>query len=359
MSTPENHKRAENLRSVVRQEIEDFQGGTIERLSTIPELSTRFGYKSPKHPRRILARAKLLEERKLTQTERKYKLESSNELAWILGVLSGGGHAKKYEIELESNNKELLTAFKSRGERVFKVNARLDLGRPHSVFGKVVETPAVSFFNREASNAVGDLRKNYWQNTVLTMHRWILENEKYVWSFLEGFFEVRGSEYGINSETKGRGYSLQLSTSCIESANFLLELLVRVGLDNPKRGVRGVFVRNLKDIKKFANNVHPVTSDKEVKLALYRDRAAQIGRMGGKPFLYPDEQVIEEWTKAHDLLDHPPTTYDIEKLRREGVLMCSRKIFIRRFGAGSFRKARENLEGIVAEQRGRLRITTD
>lgn len=364
MPTPEQYQRAENLRTYVRQEIEDLKAGKIHRLSSYATLSARFGYKHYNSARTILRFTGLLQERRSAEMEAKYSPPPSSELAWIVGLLAGGGYVneKKGDIVLGSDSNELLQVFKSRGERMFKEAAMEDT-QHKTTHGKTKETPVVKFFNTQIARKLGNLKRGEWQNTVLSNHRWILDQERYGWSFLEGFFEKRGGVYGIGSIPSENDYLILLKTSSLESVNFLIELMVRVGLGNPTtvkshkatEGIIGVALYNLNDIKRFTANVHSLDQDKAAKLSQLQERESQRGRK----IWHTEEEAIDDWIKAHDILGHTPTSSEIDRLKHERVLKCSKTVYIDRFGQGSFVKARENLERVVAEQRGRLRISPD
>lgn len=130
--------------------------------------------------------------------------------------------------------------------------------------------------------------------------------------------------------------------------------MVRLGIKNPtisrsrlaKEGVTGVALYNLDDIKRFTTSVHPINQEKAAKLNQIHDRESQRGK---SPW-YTDEQIVENWVKARELLGHSPTASELRRLRREGVIQCSVTVYVNRFGSGNFQQAKENLDKIAGEK---------
>lgn len=352
MPTLENYQRAEALRKYVRQEVEDFRAGRVPRLSNFAELSERFGYGSYNTSRTILATSGLLEERTSAEQNRFGLLTPSTELAWMIGILSGGGYVGRTgEISLRSDVPELLDTFESRGETIFGLPAQRTERSKKSGWGTIVTKDVVAFYNTTSASALGDLSRNNWSSTVINKHRWILEHGKYSWKLIEGFFEKRGTIYGRTAGRGTKGDCILLTTSSPEGANFLSELCERLGIENPTirkfskpiKGVQGVTINRSVDINVFANNVYPISPDKEALLSNFRDRVVRRGRT----ILYSEQEVIEEWTRLAELLGYEPSLGDLKRLKQQGVSKYSPAVFINRFGQGSWSKARETLKALT------------
>lgn len=340
MPNPENYQRAENLRNVVRQEIEDFGLGKIPRLSNFPELSRRFGYASPSASRTILVSSGLLEERQLAKQSRFGFSTPGTEWAWMIGVLAGGGYVgQSGEISVRSDVPQLLDTFKSRGEIIFEIPSR-SREQEKKTKMSVVTKGVVAFYSTQIASVVGDLNLDNWPSTVIDKHRWILEHERYSWKFIEGFFEKRGAVYG---RTVGRGtksYMILLTTSSATGANFLAELCVRLGIETPtvrkSYQPRGVTLNRSSDMNLLANNVFPVSPQKESLLVKLRDHLVHKGR----DIVYSDQEVIDEWIRLQAILGHAPNSRELRRLKQDGISKYSPVVFAR-LGEGSHVKARE------------------
>ncbi|MBI2442860.1 MAG: hypothetical protein HYV40_03045 [Candidatus Levybacteria bacterium] len=345
-----NSDRAQDLVDAAREELLDFQTGRTSQLSSYVDLSERFGYKYKTGARVLLQRSGLAEKRKSAEREIKQDLTPSEELAWMLGILSAGGVvAKTGEISLSCEHEGPLSQFRLYGEGLFQINAATRMTYKKAR-GKILERPTVSFYDLERARSLGDLRRSQWPETLVSQHKWLLDQQKYLWKFVEGFFEEKGSVTVRRENTIGE---IILSTSSIEAAFFLTDLLVSLGLNRPTVGrakqgtiITGVRLQNLEDIRAFSNNVHSTIQKKEDALDYYRNRESRRG----KTVKYKTDDVIAEWKRITQLVGHSPTITEINKLRRQGDTSYSTNMYAKRFGEKSFVKARENLERIIAEQ---------
>lgn len=339
MPTPENYQRAKELRIVVKQEIEDYRSGRISRFSTDRELAERFKYSSPNSLRSVMKPSGLIWERRMSRMEN-YHFDPSEGLAWILGILSAGGDIdRRGSIRLADRDPELLQVFRSRVERVFQVSAREKKEvLINTVLGKKYERDVVEFFNKRIANTIGNLAGRHWPTTISSRHAWILGQDKYGWSFIEGFFEKRGR---IIADHDCR---IMLGTTSREGGTFLAELMVRLGLKSPSpKTTRGVVLYNYDDIKLLMTNIHPVSVDKAAILDQFRQKTYIKPR-------YTDMQLLEDWIEARKVLGYPPTAHKLSELHKKGVVRASTNTYSYRFGNGNFARTRRILEQILEEQ---------
>lgn len=212
--------------------------------------------------------------RGLTEVESREDIIPSRDLSWIIGVLAGGGYANPDDkrISIDSNNEQFLDEFKTVGERVFQVNG---IYRTRVKTDGKREAKGVTFYSRKVTLMLGDLRSPEWPNTIINQHKWIIENSNYLWSFIEGMFERNGGVY----ITKNRIKSIAINTDYVIAANFIMELLVRLGVKKPvidhnkrgSEGIKGVRINNIQDIKYFAENIHSKIPEKENRLSICRE----------------------------------------------------------------------------------------
>lgn len=333
MPSSERRLRAESLRQYTMQEIEDFQlGSYTAQLSSYSQLSMLFSYTNPMASYQVLTGTGLIEKRRELLSEPKEPLAAGAENAWLLGLLAGGGYVRKNDdrVIVESKNLDLLNACRSRFERAID-----EVGLPN-IRTNTGETShgqsAVSFSGPGLKNLVGDMRRASWYFTIIEKFPWVLEQNAYVWKFLEGFYEKRGSVVGN---------VIRIHISDQGGSNFMIEMLTRVGTRNPVKGTKvNVLLTNSRDTNIFSNNIHPVTHSKEQGLRKFRSRRVT---QGGQTF-YTSEEITEEWAFLCKELGRTPTSTEIDTLYEENLTRFNHLLYAHRFGKRSFREARIRLE---------------
>lgn len=273
----------------------------------------------------------------------------SDEWAWMMGVIAGGGHiSTNGRIMFGTQIEQLRNAVILKGEKLFQRNHRLESNRNNR--GK----PVIVFQNREIAAELGNFTRDNYVMTAIERHDWLLHGDRFTWSFLEGIFETKGV---IRRNSGNRFDSIFISVLFQREASFLSELLGRVGLTDPKiweskharEGVNKVAITSLEDVSLFARNVRSVIPEKEEVLAFYRNNDVDSQHK-----IYSREEVIREWLKAREILGHTPSWYSINQLRKLGLVQCSPEVFRRLFsqrGSGKdFKSAQENLEKMIVEQ---------
>lgn len=354
--TPEKSERRTQLLKYVQEEIQKLEAGKITRLPTYQELADQFGYKSDVSAYQLLARQGI----KLKEYIPPFRLpESSADLAWVLGILSAGGSVRLVSgwIWLANTHENVLEKYKLLGEKLFSLNAHKISSGGEKSWGS--SQPGYQFNSVKVARFLGDLREDSWTRTILSQHPWVVDNSRYTWGFINGFFEERGSVY-INEKPYKTEHRIKISTPSPNEANLLAEMLVRQGLEYPSiqyafRGgerVKGIRIQNLRDIRLFAQNVHSVIPKKEEALEYLRNKFPLPGHYAHQP-KYTTEKLIEEWKKVCDTLNGIPTARKIKNLKRDGTTTVSEMTYAQRFGHGSFVKAREELERIINESQAR------
>lgn len=342
--SPEITGRGERLIAYVQDCIQRLEAGEITRLPTGRELADRFGYKSPSSLSIFLKRRGLTPGH-LKTSEKPCKIpEPSADLGWLLGVLSAGGSIDQNtgRIRLTSVHQNVLNKYRLIGENLFLLNAHTKPAKGWSGLG-------YEFDCVKAAKFLGDLRDDIWARTILSQHQWVVvDNPIYTWGFINGFFEKRGRIYTYEERNK---HLLLLSTSSRNGANLLVEMLVKQGLNspgqrNPYERVRGVTIINLRDINLFAQHVHSAIPEKEARLEYYRNIDPGEAIPGRR---YTREEMIEEWGWMSNELGRNPGYLDIWEFRESGQTRISELTYAKRFGGGSFPKARIELERIIRE----------
>lgn len=330
-------RRRYDLISYVQDEMSRYKTGELGILLSAEELRAKFGY-SDKHSVWLnLRKAGLSKERQELKRQIKEPIRQikdvgltegefiypSMEWSWMMGILATGGCvAKDGAVSFSKSDETLREAIKSRGERLFGKNSR---SQPPSVGGK---SPKLVFQSIRFAEALGNFTRDEWVSTMLNRHNWILRDNKYIWSFLEGIFETSGDVV----VSKGKKFEvILLRTVYRNSANFLAELLVSVGIGDPKiraskhakQGISGIRIDSLADVIYFAKNIHSVRPKREERLSYYR--SLDIGQQAIKPYL-------DEWNKIILVLGHVPSKREIIMLYKLGLTKYGPKVYTRRYG---------------------------
>lgn len=357
--TPEKLKRGERQRLLldyVQDSIRRLEAGEIHDVPTYQGLADQFGYQSPGSLYTMLKKRGLTIQRSSTPRN---LLESSTDLSWLLGTLSGRGYIDLYRgyIYLPKTKEEVFEKYRLTGETLFGLNAYKASAGKQKLWGR--SEAGYRFYSVEVARFLGDLRFEVWDRTILSNHPWILDNADYTWGFITGFFEVRGSVY-TNTTPYETTHRIKLSTDSLSGANLLSEMLARQGIKRPhvervfrpEEKIKGVVLQSLEDIKLFAEHVHSVVLEKDAALEYYRSlREGDFFYHSSRDTTkrYTREDLIEEWKKIGLVINGNITARRIGKLRREGKTEISGKTYANRFGQGNFVRARKELWKIIEE----------
>lgn len=263
---PEIEKRQEIL-NFAKEEMEKFKAGELKKLSPYRELGRKFGCSGATVLNYLDSAGMQKEINFLKKDTLNKELIPSHSLAWMLGILAGGGenNLAKGKICLSSSDEYLLKKFKSIGQELFGANPTI-CKRYTQKNGK--DYQIVTFFNRKMTSTLGDFKREKWPTTLVEEYHWISVRQEYLWKFLEGFFETRGT---IILRPKHRHKSIYFNTRYPQVASFIAELLSRVDIEKPRIEKRsGVVVSNSRDIKIIAHNIHSVSPNKEKILESFR-----------------------------------------------------------------------------------------
>lgn len=343
----ERSERGKKLVAYVQDNIRRLEEGEITRLPTLKELAHHFGYSNSSSPHNFLARRGIW----LGKYESYFQLpHPSIDLSWFLGVLSAGGHLNlnKGEINLTNAPQSVLEKYRIVGERLFPINIR----RIRKKSEDRRDVSSNNFSNVKAARFLGDLRSKSWAETIQAQHPWLITTPAYIWGFIQGFFDESG---GIYTYERAHKWDHRITLSCAShrGAGLLTEMLVRGGIKNPSidyetktaEKVNAVTIYNLKDIQYFAKHVHSVVPEKERGLEYYRTGIFASRR----PLIYTNERLIQEWCYIRRELNHDPSSHEIVLFQKAGKTRISPMAYAKRFGSGSFIKAREELERIIRE----------
>ena len=258
----------------------------------------------------------------------------SRDLAWMLGVTSGGGCVDKRQIMLTQSDSDLKLAFARIGSEVLQQN-------PSQNKDKTGYSPR--FGGTRLASWMGDLRRESWPDTVRDKHSWIFADQEYIWGLIEGFYETRGFVAHLSFNP-----AIRFSTSYESVAGMLTDLLVRQGLRNPvvsragkDNRVTAVHITNIPDQLIFANNIHPKIPAKEAELAVVRQRTLDRAKAKTRT----DEELLVEWVRIAGLLGHIPTSTKLRELSKDKKTPYSDKVYANRFG----RNGNRNYSAVVKE----------
>lgn len=273
------------------------------------------------------------------------KLIPSSQLAWMLGILSGGGNVclKKTggAIHFYTHDENILNKFKFIGQDLFKSNPILSKreGRSYQM---------ITFYNKKIAEELGDFRSRKWSNTLMEKYKWIFKNKQYLWNFLEGLFEARGF---INYDSK-KEICKDLGFYVSHHVNFVSDLLIRVDINKPRINTWGVRLSSWEDMKTFADNIYSVSLKKEKMLEIIRNQQYRVEikdqakRNKQTKFEEKREQkkkeAIAEWILVKKLLGHAPSKREIRVLKQNKDTRFSPEIYKYRFGRASINEKRGN-----------------
>lgn len=363
------YPRSEKARNLINFLYEEEKNMRTERRThpySYNELMNLFNY-SKRSIFRILKEGSISREGRSEKEKDCIIPSPSRELAWFIGILSSRGFSGTRMFSCSSpisrsNSKDFLDTFRSVGENLFKMNAAKDTTKEKAYQGgrRIYKDRVVEFHSSKAGGFLGDLRKSIWPQTILEKHPWILANQEYGWGFIEGYFDGHGGIY------EGQGNRVILTSPSRNACFFLLELLVKLGIKEPKlqtkhnspEGISGVVLSRIDDARTFAQNCHSQISRKEEFLQYYRQREAQRNLKRNKLESRPTNQsILEEWQRLRTSLGHVPTWNEIMNLKQLTQTKYSPNIYSTHFGAtnenksrGSFPLAVENLERTLLER---------
>jgi len=260
-------EKGQDLLNFAKEEVEKVKTRELERLSTYRVLGKKFDC-SAATVLNYLNRAGIKKEinflKKDTLSE---NLTPSYSLAWMLGILAGGGENSlaKGKICLSSSDEYLLEKFKFIGQELFRTNPTI-CKRYTQKNGK--DYQIVTFFSHKMTTILGNFKREKWPDTLVGKYQWISMRQEYLWKFLEGFFETRGT---IILRPKHRSKGISFNTRYPHVASFIAELLSRAGIEKPRIEKKaGVVVSNSRDVKIIASNIHSVSPNKEKVLEFFR-----------------------------------------------------------------------------------------
>lgn len=332
-----------NLISYIKDELARYKAGELSALSSSEELRRRFGYVDVSAINRHLRLTGLGQERRqtdaLTRPKAEFKrvrkseghlIAPSMDWAWMMGILAmGGSVAESGVISFTNRFPELREVIQLKGEDLFHVNMR-----PPRLYGDA-KSPTLVFSSVKIARELGDFTKDAWVETILERHSWIFQNYPYRWAFLEGIFETQGRIY---TNFRKRFENIRLNALSNKSTNFLARLLVTLGIEDPSvvrnkythDGVTGLDIHTLKDVRMFAQNIHSVVTDTELRLQSLRT-LPEVGFTTGVR-KYSDADLLVEWSKAKAILEHDPSLSELDILNRLGLISCNYRTFVDRFG---------------------------
>lgn len=274
------------------------------------------------------------------QTELEQALQPSRELAWAIGLLASGGsvNLRTGAMFLTSPDLSLQSAYINVAGNLFRTNLTWQTIRSKS------GERQIPYFNKaDIARGLGDLRRAVWPSTIVERHHWILEDQRFSWALLTGIFDNKGVFSGTDRRC------LIIPTSFKQVANFMAELMTNVDIQNPvilrssfnREGVQGVAIANIRDQRRFANNIHSVVPEKEQALEAIRSDTTRRPR-NLAPF--NEIEMVAEWKRLYDLLGHPPNVTDISELYSEGKTPWSAGVYARVFGRTGTNKGRRSYE---------------
>lgn len=284
-------------------------------------------------------------EKKNRRKKEPITIPPSKEYAWMLGVVSGGGHNNpKGQISIYSTDDLLINNFNTIGESLFNTHPK---GYRHSILidGRIYKT--ATFLTTSAGSALGDLRREQWPQTLLETHSWVFQDQTYAKGFLEGFSEMRCRHVTTTDNYE----NLHIATKYPHVADALETLLTTIGINEAQRtyrerdGLTGIIIGTQTNVNTFATQIHSVIPEKERRLEIcrtleYRDKL-------------PPSSYVLDWKKAQDYLKGPPTYKKLRELYQSGLTVFSPSAYTSRFET-RFSDVKSTLQSILSGDDGLL-----
>ena len=171
----------------------------------------------------------------------------SEDLAEFFGIMLGDGHISHFQIVVSLGNKEEKYAEHVRLliKKIFKVSAKISIRNTgyRDVYIGSVDLTSWLFKKGLVSNKV---------KSQVDIPSWIFSKDKYMKSFLRGFFDTDGSVYKLK-------YGIQISF-CNRSLPILksLQLMLKRLRYNPSSiSLYNLYLTRRKDIKRFFEEISP------------------------------------------------------------------------------------------------------
>jgi hypothetical protein len=202
--------------------------------------------------------------------------QPSNDLAYILGVLSSDGYVSKnkknnrYVITLQVIDKEFRDKYGKLFESHFGVNGYYgDWNSENENHSRVYY---FTLSHREIHKDIGNFHGEHWHNTIMDKYRWVLDDD-YFYDFLSGFFDGDGS---IRNPDKT--YCLRLHIGYKEPFFWLKEVLKDKGYDfnveyrndREEEVVKQLELNSVIQIQKLAQKIVSSIPRKEERLDRFR-----------------------------------------------------------------------------------------
>ena len=349
---PSRSERAEALIARVKSEVEQAEKGEDISFTTTRELATAYGHSNDRKISSVLKSLdpSLYYRRKaLFKPHRKpfTRPGPSSELAWTIGAISGSGHSNPNDNQatLFTVEEDFAEQMRAVASELFQVNPSVrtdtkdDLKPYHWV---VINSSNVTEF-------LGNLSRSQWPTTVQEQHKWVFSSREYRKWLINGFFDGRGI---VSLPTHNRRGGIDISTTYIQVANFLAELLSGLGFDKVTFGhngskLRGVRIYGYREVINFASTFSTCIRSKEERLQFYRDYTPS--RLGYTP--EADGILIQEYARLRELAiqggSRTLTSNQIAVWYLQGLTKYSHRIYSNHFGEGRFSVAREKLESLL------------
>ncbi|OGM33468.1 hypothetical protein A2803_04710 [Candidatus Woesebacteria bacterium RIFCSPHIGHO2_01_FULL_44_21] len=235
--------------------------------------------------------------------KKEYTIEPSYDAAWFLGVLSTAGYTriqgKRYAVRLQTQDSELIEKFSALGEQILETKPILYTNEYSDPNRKMSQT--VQFSGKKAVTQTGDMRKSIWPATIARNHSWIMEDDIYLWKFIEGMFDASG-HIGIAESSKGvRGY-LRINCPTQEGLVFINSLLQRLEFRNsqvylnPKGRVGYIRNYSQEEVVNFSLSINSCITQKQESLEIMRKKGVEIARRKEKSERIEEPSTNLAWT---------------------------------------------------------------
>ncbi len=194
-------------------------------------------------------------------------IHHSADAAYIIGAVCGASHydKKNRSISFISSNHALLEHIQSRGQDGLNLP-----GYIHTIRLKEKMYSKLSFNGKDLQNALDDLSKEGWAETILEKYQWISAQTKFVRAFLEGFLDRTGSITYTNS-----GSRVKLHLPNVLSGTIISQMLVQIGVNSPMMKIDDtgraiVSVNRFAEVRRLAEELNLNSQPKRQTLEEYR-----------------------------------------------------------------------------------------
>jgi len=122
--------------------------------------------------------------------------QPSEDLAWFLGTVASDGYIDSNgQVGLSVVDIEFRDKFAFVGTKLFGIESNRTIRKRNKINSKWLDQYVATFSSRAMTDFIGNMRKDSWVDNLNQNFIWILEDNKYISSFLSSYFDADGCAF--------------------------------------------------------------------------------------------------------------------------------------------------------------------